>query len=108
MAQLMSDQSAISRGVRQRERYTPPIVREEIERLVVVERVSAAEVDRILESDPRFKGSKPSLRTIQDIAREVRAKDASAPWSLAADELVPTVDPTLVLPVVAAITEVTD
>src|SRR5438128_842747 len=96
--QRTSPEQEISRGYTQSRptRYTPPLIVAEIEWLATTQRVTAAEIERTLNADPRFKASASSLRTIQDIVRTARTKDASAPWSIADDDPASSVYPAVV------------
>jgi hypothetical protein len=87
-----------------RRRYTAAAIQAEVERLTNEHRSPAA-IYRELERDERFADRLPTLRTVQNIARDFSPPDPSAAWSLADAE---DGEPAAVLPVVAAITQYTE
>ena len=84
---------------RRRRRNIDVNVLAEIQKLSINDGASGAAIHRALDSDDRFTGRVPSLRTVQDVFKQLTATDESGPWSLG--EAVEKDEASLVLPVLA-------
>lgn len=85
---------------RRRRRNVDADVLAEIQVQALIPNVNAAGIQRTLESDERFRARVPSIRSVQDIVRELSVTDASGAWTLSdatEDEA------SLVLPVLRAL-----